>query len=224
MALTSQVLGMLAGIGFSREILMQKIVPLATFVAGMVLYSIFVFRLYKFIAQKDIFKLDLAEYASGFELFKNFFKLILYILEYLLFFPVLTIAWFVVFAGLLALLSSTHTVESLMLVSIAVVTTIRVCAYYNSALAEDVGKTLPLALLGIVLVDGFKELSVSRAIDIGFNLAGKWEVVLYYLGFVIVLELVLRLLTIIFRGTVETEDEGEGEGEDKEGGEKPEEK
>lgn len=206
----------LKGLGVPSSIAGGTLVTLATFVAGMVLYSVFVFKLYKFVARKDIFELNLTDYARGSEVVKNAFKIVLYFIEYIILFPILTMVWFLVFAELLALLSSTHTVGSLLLVSMAVVTTIRVCAYYNSDLAEDVGKTLPLALLGIVLVDGFQQLSLSRAVEIASLILGRWSTVLQYLGFIMVLELILRALTILFRGTVETEEVEEEEEEKKE--------
>ncbi len=186
---------------------------LAMYVVGMVIYSVFVFRLYKFISKKDIFELDLKSYARGAERFKNIFKSLLYVLEYLILFPLLSMVWFLVFTTLLALLSTTHTVDSLLLVSMAVVTTVRVCAYYSSALAEDLSKTLPLALLGVALVEGLQSLSVSNASKIITSLGDRWKVILSYMAFLIVLEFVMRTLTVIFRGTLETEDEHEEEKE-----------
>ena len=79
--------------------------PLVTFIIGMVIYSVFIFKFYRFVAKKDIFKANLQKYNkaqhSG---LSKFLGGVLYVLEYILLFPIFTFFWFVVFAGLLTFL------------------------------------------------------------------------------------------------------------------------
>ncbi len=128
--------------------------PLILFIIGMVIYSIFVFKFYRFIARKEIFKLNLQQYnIESFAWLKKFLNVILYVVEYILLFPFITFFWFIVFSVLLSFLTREQTVQNILLVSITLVSSIRVSAYYNEDLSKDLAKMLPFALLGIFLID-----------------------------------------------------------------------
>ena len=100
--------------------------------------------------------------------------------------------WFLVLTVLLAFLSKNQGIGTVLLVSMAVVSSIRVTSYYDEDLSRDLAKILPFALLGVFVVD----LSYFRISDSLTSLelaAGQWETIIYYLAFVVVLEFVLRL-------------------------------
>jgi hypothetical protein len=172
--------------------------PLLIFAFGMIVYSMFIFKFYRFVATRDIFDINLQQYNTydNFAFLKKFFSVILYIIEYLLIFPIFVSFWFGVFTVLLLLLSHQN-VEIVMLISMAIVTTIRACAYYDENLSQDVSKMLPFALLGVFLVDisffdiaGFTEAFLAFPTLI--------ETIIYYLLFTIVIEFFLRVLSLIF--------------------------
>ena len=99
--------------------------------------------------------------------------------------------------ALLYLLSRNQPVEIVMLVAMGVVGAIRTCSYYKEALATDIAKILPFALLGIMLIDN----SIIRILDSTDGVreaALQWETVVYYLVAVVTLEFVLRMATGIF--------------------------
>ena len=105
--------------------------------------------------------------------------------------------WFAVMAVLLYLLSRNQPVEIVMLVAMGVVGAIRTCSYYKEALATDIAKILPFALLGITLIDS----SIIRIIDSTEGVREavlRWETAIYYLVAVVALELILRMVTGIF--------------------------
>ena len=172
--------------------------PALFFVIGVVIYSIFIFKFYRFLARKDIFKLNLQQYNYGQNLFmKKFLRVLLYIVEYIILFPVLTFFWFAVLALLLSLLAQNLDITSLLLVSMALVGAVRVTSYYSEDLSKDLAKMLPFALLGVFLVN-INEFSYDAALDTISMIPENLIMIFYYLLFVIVLEFVLRIFHLMF--------------------------
>ena len=63
-------------------------------------------------------------------------------------------------------------------------------------LSKDLAKMLPFALLGIFLIDiGF--FSWSASWELIREIPGLWKTMVYYLGFIIALELLLRMLSFL---------------------------
>ena len=169
--------------------------PLALVIVSIAVYGIFVFHFYRFLARKDIFRLDLQKHNQAKRPFlRKTISVIFYIFKFLLLYPVFVFIWFAVIAGLLYLMSRNQSTDNIMLAAMGVVGAIRMCSYYNSALATDISKILPFALLGIMLID-------SSIIDIANPTEGvreaalQLETVLYYLVAVVAFEFVLRMLS-----------------------------
>ena len=180
--------------------------PLALFAAGVALYGILVFHFYRFLARKDILKLDLSRHnQSRRPLLRKIISVIFYVLESLMLFPILIFFWFLVMAGLLFLMNSDRSIEGILLAAMGVVAAIRVSSYYNATLATDVAKILPLALLGIMLIDS-SLIGLSESTEGIREAAVQWETMIYYLIGVVVLEFALRMASAawgLFRGTGE---------------------
>ncbi len=171
--------------------------PLFLFVIGMTIYAIFIFKFYRFIARKDIFELNLKQYnRARHPLLEKLFALILYIIEYILLFPVLTFFWFGTLAALLTFMSPEPVIEHVVLISISVVAVIRITAYYNEELSKDLAKMLPFALLGVFIVD-MSYFSFSASYEVLKTMPSFINLLIYYLVFVIFLEFVLRILYLI---------------------------
>ncbi len=127
---------------------------------------------------------------------------ILHALGYLVLFPLIVIFWFLAIVILLIFLSEkpespllilAH-IESVFLVSIALVTAIRITAYYTEDLSKDLAKMLPFALLGVFIVNSTwvsipASLEMLELITVTHSLIEK---VVYYCLFVVLLEFVLR--------------------------------
>lgn len=165
----------------------------------MVVYSVFIFKFYKFIATRDIFKLNLAEYSrSRWEEIKEGVVFLFYILEHIIIFPLLTFIWFIFFSLLLIFMSENQSTNTLFLFSMTIVATTRISAYYNEELAREIAKTLPLTLLGIFLVTGVSYFSPESAISAVKSIPLMWKTIVYYLLFIVSLEIVLRILLFIY--------------------------
>ncbi|MBI2507492.1 hypothetical protein HYV89_00905 [Candidatus Woesearchaeota archaeon] len=173
--------------------------PLVVFVIGMVIYSIFIFKFYKFIAKRDIFKLNLAEYSrSRWEDMKEGIVFLFYILEHIIIFPLLTFIWFIFFSMLLIFMSENQSTSVLFLFSMAIVATTRIASYYSEELAREIAKTLPLTLLGIFLVVGLSYFSLESALLAVKSIPLMWKTIVYYLFFIVLLEIALRILLFIY--------------------------
>ncbi len=175
--------------------------PLALIIGGITVYGVFVFNFYRFLARKDIFTLDLQKHNQAKRpALRKTVSVIFYTVKCLVLYPVFVFFWFFIMAVLLYFLSRNQSVEVVMLVAMGVVGAIRVCSYYKEALATDISKILPFALLGIMLIDN----SVIRLVESTESVrdvALQWDTVLslsYYLAFVVSLEFLLRMTSGAF--------------------------
>ena len=172
--------------------------PMALFVVSVALYGVFVFHFYRFLARKDIFQLNLGKHSeSSHPFLRKTVALLFYLFKSMFLFPLFVAFWFLVLAGLLLLMGKNHAIDSVMLSAIGVVAAIRVCAYYNGALATDIAKILPFALLGIMLIDSTL-VRIPQSTDTIQLAAMHLETMIYYLSGVVALEFVLRILSGIF--------------------------
>ena len=171
--------------------------PLISFVLGMAVYAIFIFKFYKFLGRKDIFSLNMSKYEQAkFKAARMTLQVIFYIGKYLILFPFVAFFWFAVLTFLLAFLAKNQPIQTILMVSMAVVSAIRLTAYYNEDLSKDLAKILPFALLGVFVID-LSYFSVSGSITALQETVHEWQTISYYLAFVISLELTLRMTSPI---------------------------
>jgi len=161
--------------------------PFIIFVIAMVIYAIFIFKFYRFVARRDIFHLrKKGKKESG-------LHPALYVLGWIFLYPFFAFIWFIIMSILLSFLTREQAIQNVLLVSVALITAVRVTAYYHEDLSKDLAKMLPFALLGIVLVD-ISYFSFSASLDIVKQMPSLWETMIYYLVFLIVIEFVLRII------------------------------
>ena len=160
----------------------------------MAAYAVFVFKFYRFVASRDMFAVDLSRYEdAGLRWLKSSFHVVIYILKYLILFPVFAFFWFAVLTLILAFLSKGQAFSDSLLIAIATVGAIRVTAYYRESLSRDLAKILPFTVLAVFLVD-VSFFSVDESIESLKEARDYTEEILYYLLLLVALEFVLRLL------------------------------
>lgn len=183
--------------GFDLQQAVDLLQPLTFFVLGVVFYSVFIFKFYRFLARRDIFRLNLRKYGkAGLPWLQKTLKSLLYVIEYIILFPVFAFFWFLVLAIFLAFLSKGQTIENILIVSMSIVASVRVTAYYNEELSRDLAKLLPFALLGVFLVD-IHYFSLPHSLAIITQMPAMHATMLHYLLFVILLEFFLRSAYLI---------------------------
>ncbi|MFH1786328.1 MAG: hypothetical protein ABH829_01590 [archaeon] len=169
--------------------------PLAAYVFAIAIYAIFIFKFYRFLGRKDVFSIDLAKHSNTrFAGAKKFFSVVFYVLKYLILFPLVVFVWFAFLALMLIFLAKSGTVEQIMLISVSLVGAVRVCAYYDEDLSKDLAKLLPLALLGVFIVDR-SYFNFSNSVLTLLSLPDYWKLLSYYMVFIVSLEFVLRVLS-----------------------------
>jgi len=166
--------------------------PLIIFVIGLVVYSLFVFKFYKFIAKKDIFKLSQERGTAG---------KVAYVLKYIFLFPIVSFFWFFVIAVLVSMLSGVLKIENIFMVSMAIITTVRVAAHYDEDLSREVAKLIPLAMLGVLLLD-ISNISYNVPLQVINQISAVASVLVYYFIFLILLEFVLRAVSYAIRAKI----------------------
>ena len=179
---------------FSFYSYLTEIKPLAIFIIGIFLYALFVFKFYKYLARRDLLRLNLKDYGKGFSgQFKTFMMNFFNVIEVMLLIPILILFWSAIIAIFLVALSKNSSPETILIVSVAIVGAVRVAAYYNEELSQEVAKLIPFTVLAVFLMD-FSYFSVNQSLDAAKNMLLSWESLLYYLLFVIILEAVLRFI------------------------------
>jgi len=182
---------------------------LAFFTTVIVLYSIFVFYFYRFLAKKNIIELNLNQYNQySSPTVIKIFAGIFYIIEYIVLLPILTFFWFSILAILILLIAKGLEVNSILLIATALVAAVRVTSYVSEDLAKDLAKMLPFTLLAIAITTaGFFDIPIffSRIAEI----PTLFSSIPYYLLFIVGIELFMRigeLLSSILQDPMETEE------------------
>jgi len=166
---------------------------LAVYLLGITVYSIFIFKFYRFVASRDMFELDFSKYeASRFKLVRTVLHFVFYLLKYAILFPVFAFFWFAVLTIILAFLSQDRPFLEVLLVALATVGAIRATSYYSEDLSRDLAKILPFAVLAIFLINA-QFFEVSESLDVLKNADDHRETIFYYLVALIALEFALRL-------------------------------
>lgn len=98
---------------------------------------------------------------------KSFLKTVFYVLEYVFLYPILSVVWLFFFTLILSIMAPGVTVKRRLLLSMAVVSSIRITSYYDELLSQDLVKMIPFALLGVFLVEGSLRTSSIEVISKG---------------------------------------------------------
>lgn len=183
---------------------------LAFFTTVIVIYALFVYHFYRFLARKNIIELNLNQYSQyAHPSLIKIFASILYIIEYIILLPILTFFWFSVLAILILILAKGLEVKTILLISAALVASVRITSFVTEDLSKDLAKMLPFTLLAIAITTaGFFDISLffNRISEI----PSLFSHIPYYLVFIISIELLMRIFELIrsaFQGSEAIEEE-----------------
>jgi len=167
-----------------------------------VIYSIAVWKGYKFISRKNLIELGLKkyntlEYPFGARLLAGF----LYFLEYLIILPLLVFVALTVLTFFLIVLSQNQDVSQILIISAIIISAIRITSYYKTNIAEEIAKFLPMTLLAVAVLNpaSFSQTQyIERIITHLSNIPTLFGQIGYYLLIIIILEAILRFFDLIF--------------------------
>tara|TARA_Y100000310_G_scaffold294361_1_gene324775 strand:+ start:192 stop:800 length:609 start_codon:yes stop_codon:yes gene_type:complete len=164
------------------------------FTTIIVIYSIFIFYFYQFLAKKNIIELNLNQYNRNENpTLVKFFAVIFYIIEYIIFLPIITFFWFSILSVLVLILAEGISVNAVLLITTALVASVRATSYISKDLAKDLAKMVPFTLLAIALTKpGFFQVSslISRLSEI----SSLFSNIPLYLIFIVGVELTMRTI------------------------------
>ncbi len=171
-------------------------------VLSIVLYSLFIWKFYRFISKKDPLGLNLNKYnKSENSLFTKLLAGIFYFIEYILILPFLIFIIFAIFTIFLIVLTQNQNTTQVLMISAIVIAAIRMVSYYKESLSQEIAKLLPLTLLAVSVLDPnlFSEtLYLERVFSQINQIPDLTANILSYLGFIIILEIILRFFDFIF--------------------------
>ena len=178
---------------------------LGIFILLISIYSIFVWKFYRFLAKRDLLELNLNQYNNSDHPFlKKFFEVLLFIAEYIIILPVVVFFWFFVISIILLLLAKEHSISNILLISATMVGAIRISAYYNEDLSKDLAKLFPLTVLAVAfLTPNFFDLNdtISKISEI----PNLFTNIIFYLISIVILEFILRIFFLIIPNNDEEE-------------------
>jgi len=188
----------------------RVIISLLLYTIFIVIYSVFIWKFYRFMAKREIISLNLSQYDySKYPNFGKFIETVSNIIEYAIILPFLVLFWFTVFSIFLLLLSKTASTYQILVICVAIISSTRVTAYMTEDLSKDIAKIFPFTVLALFLLepDFFKINVVFERITQIPELLGN---ILIFLVFIFGIELFLRVvysITRLFSSASETEDE-----------------
>jgi len=161
-------------------------------------YSVFIWKFYRFIAQRNILELNLNQYNRAENAFiEKFLAVIFFFLEYIVVMPFLIFFWFAVFTFFLILLTESIEIKTLLIISATIISAIRMSSYYKEDLAKDLAKLLPFTLLAISITRlGF--LNFEKILTHLSQIPNFVNEIAIYLLFIIALESFLRFFRFVF--------------------------
>lgn len=168
------------------------------------IYAVFIFYFYTFLAKKNLIELNLNKYNKYEE--GTSFKLIaigLYIIEYIIILPIITFFWFIVLTILIFVLSEGLSFEIVILISAALITSVRVTSYVSENLSIELAKMLPFTLLGVALTKP-SFFNFANQIERMQEIPTLFTEILIYLVFIIIIELAMRFYDLISNMAIES--------------------
>ncbi len=172
-------------------------INLGFFISFIAIYAIFIWKFYRFLAKRDILKLDLNKYNNATHpalgiLLEVFF----FFVKFLVIFPIIIFFWFGVLSLFLLFLSKSQSIGQVILITAGIVGAIRLTSYISEDLSKDLAKMFPFTLLGIFLIDP-NFFSLNDFMDKITQIPSFIQNIFLYLIFIFIIEIVIRLVFTI---------------------------
>lgn len=179
----------------------QSFVNLFLLVILVVLYAVFVWKLYRFISKKNPLGLNLSRFNRSENPFTTkLFAGLLYFIEYIIVLPFLIFFWFAIFTLFLITLTQNQNISQILIISATIIAAVRMISYYSEGLADEVAKFLPLTILAVAIINPefFQAGFIERVINMLAQIPSYFAQITHYLGFIIILEIILRFFDFVF--------------------------
>jgi len=187
----------------------QKVLfSLIVYTILILMYSIFIWKFYRFLASRDIIQLNLSQYNySSHPVIEKFAAVGLYALEYLIILPFLVFFWFSIFSIFLLVLSESQNTLQILLISAAIIASTRVTSYISEDLSKDLAKILPFTILAAFIL-GSSFFNAEGVIDKISQIPSLFDNIVTFVVFIFIIEFIFRILFSVFQ-FVKSKDEDE---------------
>lgn len=170
---------------------------------GMVIYGIFIWNFYRFLARREMIPLHLKKYQTD---GKKITSIIVYVFKYVIVFPLVVLIWFIVYSTFLFFMAPDISTEHVFLIVISLVVTVRISAYYKEDLSKDFAKLIPFALLGIFLTSNIF-FTPNDILDRAYGFIPFLGKIIGFVIYAIIVESILRVLFLVKRKILPVVDE-----------------
>lgn len=168
------------------------------FIGLLTLASLFIWKFYNSLSDKDIVSLDLSKYnTSSNPFFGKIAAIVFYLIEYILLAPIVIIIWSAALAIILLMVAKQRSIDEVLIISFALVGTVRILAYSKKEIAADLSKVFPFTLLVVFLLEP-GSLNVSQTISQIAQIPLLLGSLVSFLFIVFIIELFLRVLNTIY--------------------------
>ena len=173
------------------------LIRLAFFTIVILAYSLFVFYSYKFFSKKNLFEFNFNEYLYTIHpTISSFFGFFVYLVEYILVLPFLVIIWFGFYSIFLLILAKNLDIQTVLLVSAALITSIRISSFVSQNLSQDLAKMLPFTLLALAIT-GERFFSIEFLFERLSSIPSLLGSLPIYLLFILGVEIIFRVVDAV---------------------------
>ncbi len=178
----------------------QKVLfSLIVYTILILMYSIFIWKFYRFLASRDIIQLNLRQYNySNHPIIEKFAAIGLYALEYLIILPFLVFFWFSILSIFLLVLSESQNTLQILLISAAIIASTRVTSYISEDLSKDLAKILPFTILAAFIL-GSSFFNVEGVIEKIAQIPSLFDNIITFVVFIFIIEFIFRILFSVFQ-------------------------
>ncbi len=176
----------------STGILTNTIFKLSVFTIVILIYSLFVFYSYKLFSRKNLFSFNFKGYLDvNHPTASSFLGFFVYLLEYAIILPLFVFAWFTFYSVFLLILAKSLDVQTILLVSTALIASIRISSFASQNLSQDLAKMLPFTLLALAIM-GDKFFTIDTLLERVYQIPSLISSFPIYLLFILSVEFILR--------------------------------
>ena len=118
------------------------------FIAGVAIYSIFVWYFYRFISRRELIPIRLLKEKDGELSIKSVIK---YAIAYVTLFPLIIFVWFFVLGYFIFIVAQDMPIHLSFFISMAIIGVVRIVSYFREEASKEVAKMIPYAMLSIFL-------------------------------------------------------------------------
>jgi len=171
----------------------QKIlVSLTLYTVLILMYALFIWKFYRFLASREIIQLNLSQYNySQHPVLEKFLAVVLYTVEYLVILPFLVLFWFAILSIFLLVLSQSQNTQQILLISAAIIASTRITSYISEELSKDIAKILPFTVLAAFIL-GSEFFNIDKIITKLTQIPSLFNNILIFLVFIFIIEFALR--------------------------------